>query len=765
MRLIEALALNRTIMELHQDYFEERPVSSMHPPIEYKHFIELCDEIQETQEPTKDLWDPLTIERRKASQRAKAHQKRKAGSDEEENEKPSSGARERGPDEIFRQMFEARMHCVHPDLVAHAKYGESIWVSAEEYDRAQMAAEKSWRDSDGVTNEMQATRGAIFEDYQAEEQTAGDVNNEYRRASYLRNHQERRDHFRRHLRSKRDGYMSDKIGPIVEIIRQAREDTSIKVSQITDMVSKKTHLANAKTIVIAEHLSQLDLLGVALEDELRIQPLRYDGSCTADERRQVIEEHEEIGKDFSKPWVEPSKRTVLLATKESCAEGPNLPHTTTVVFIAPFWNPFMMDQCKGKVCCLTNRNQVSVHYFNCINSMEMLLVESGDFKRESVNGVNDKMRLRRGFHDFSSSIKPRLNGLQRRRWWLALLKSSSRSKAWQVSSVLRRLVSPSKLNREVVIESRSAHGPRDAEKENNNNNNNNNNKPASSRHVLPLFPNLIQECPFMFFQDILQSPDRPVLLFRGEAARSVDDVETSSRQERFLRPSSSQGLLVWAPEHDLSTSGAARLTILPAHVRSRRLCRLCFFAAKFFQSLLQYANWRRGKLRLGSATCGKGHGYSVEHEVVIQREWRIGRVVVEGDPHIYVLFQPRIEQCKVSLDLGLQFFSGDFCIVIVIVFLVGSVFLVRFVFVALVVIVILTSHNAAGPLMLLILTCFLPVDVCNRLQVLLQARQHPRNIESPFTEGGRWFLEVEAMHSRPTVQFIEVRRVVCQDLS
>ena len=33
-------------MELHQDYFEERPVSSMHPPIEYKHFIELCDEIQ-----------------------------------------------------------------------------------------------------------------------------------------------------------------------------------------------------------------------------------------------------------------------------------------------------------------------------------------------------------------------------------------------------------------------------------------------------------------------------------------------------------------------------------------------------------------------------------------------------------------------------------------------------------------------------------------------------------------------------------------------
>ncbi|GAB1732848.1 hypothetical protein NU195Hw_g2652t1 [Hortaea werneckii] len=387
-------------MELHQDYSEERPMSSMHPPIEHEHAIELCDEIQETQEPTKALWDPLTIERRKASQQAKAHQKRKAGSDEDENEKSSSGARERKPPVVFRQMFEARMHCVHPDLVAHAKYGESIWVSAEEYDRAQMAAEKSWRDSDGVTNEIQSTRGAIFEDYQAEEQTAGDANNEDRRANYLRNHQERRNHFRKHLRSKRDGYMSDKIGPIVEVIRQAHEDTSIKVSQITDKVSKKTHLANGKTIVFAEFLSQLDLLAVALEDELGIQPLRYDGSCTTDERRQAIEEYEEVGKDFSKPWVEPSKRTVLLATKKSCAEGPNLPHTTTVVFIAPFLNPFMMDQCKDRACCLTNRNQVTVHYFACLNSMEMRLMDNGDFKRKSVNGVNDEIRLRRGSRNF-----------------------------------------------------------------------------------------------------------------------------------------------------------------------------------------------------------------------------------------------------------------------------------------------------------------------------------------------------------------------------
>ncbi|KAI7287882.1 hypothetical protein KC343_g737 [Hortaea werneckii] len=391
-----------TLRRLHQDYFEDRPMSSMHPPIEYKHFIELDDEAQVTQEPTKDLWDPLMIEGRKANQRAKVHRKRKAGSDEDdnENEKSSGGAREREPGVIFRQMFEARMHCVHPDLIAHAKYGESIWVSAEEYDRAQMRAERSWQDSDGVTNEIQATRGAIFEDYQAEEQTEGDANNEDRRASYLRNHQERRDHFRRHLRSKPDGYRSDKISPIVEVIRQAHEDTDTKVSQITGEVSKKTHLANAKTIVFAEFLSQLDLLAVALEDELGIQPLRYDGSCTAEARRQAAEEHEEVGKDFSKPWVEPSKRTIFLATMKSCAEGPNLPHTTTVVFIAPSWDPFMMDHCKSRACCLTNRNQVSVHYFSCLNSMEMRLVENEDFKRKSVNRVNDEIRLRRGSQNF-----------------------------------------------------------------------------------------------------------------------------------------------------------------------------------------------------------------------------------------------------------------------------------------------------------------------------------------------------------------------------
>ncbi|GAB1736496.1 hypothetical protein NU219Hw_g7645t1 [Hortaea werneckii] len=392
-----------TLRRLHQDYFEGRPMSSMHPPIEYKHFIELGDEMQATQEATKDLWDPLMIESRKANQRAKTRQKRKGGSgeDEDENGKCSSGAREREPGEIFQQMHEARMNCVHPDLLTHAKYTESIWVSAEEYDRAQREAEKSCETFDGVTNEMQATRGAIFEDYQAEERTADYASRDERRASYLRNHQERRDHFRRHLRSKPDGYMSDKIWPIVEVIRQAHEDTDIKVSQITDEVSKKTHLANEKTIVFAEFLSQLDLLSVALEDELGIRPLRYDGSCTADERRQAVEEHEEVGKDFSKPWVQPSKRTVFLATMKSCAEGLNLPHTTTVIFMAPSWNPFLMDQCKSRACCFANRNQVSVHYFSCLNSMESLLVESGDSKRQSVNGVDDEIRLRRGFHTFS----------------------------------------------------------------------------------------------------------------------------------------------------------------------------------------------------------------------------------------------------------------------------------------------------------------------------------------------------------------------------
>ncbi|KAI7553989.1 hypothetical protein KC331_g853 [Hortaea werneckii] len=382
-----------TLRRLHTDNFENRPVSSMFRPLENIHRLRLCGAMQATQEKTKDIWDQLEVERREQAQRAKANQKRKKNAnDEPEFESEITG---REPGELLRQIFEARMNCVHPDLLKHAKYSENIWVNEEEYERGLIEAERLGYNLSAQDSENAATVEAIVDSYKDMDDRENNARQKNRREEFERSHRERREHFRNHLRSRYKGYTSDKIGPIKEVIRQTIADIDKQVSKMTDEVAQKTYLANSKFVVFAEYLSQLDLLEVVLQDEMGIDPLRYDGTCTSEERSCAVEEHEEVGNDFTLPYVEPSKRRVFLATKRSCAEGLNLPHTKYVIFMSPSWNPFLMDQCKGRACRLTNPNQVTVHYFFVDKSIELRMWGAMEKKREVVKGVNDINRLRK----------------------------------------------------------------------------------------------------------------------------------------------------------------------------------------------------------------------------------------------------------------------------------------------------------------------------------------------------------------------------------
>ncbi|KAI7284331.1 hypothetical protein KC345_g2314 [Hortaea werneckii] len=388
-----------TLRRLHTDDFEDRPVSSMFRPLQIIHRLRLCEAMQATQDKTKDLWDQLEVERREQAQRLKASQKRKKNADDEPSEMISE-ITERDPGELFRQIFEARMNCVHPDLLKHAKYTENIWVTEEEYERGLVEAERLGHRMSAQECENAATVEAIVDSYKEVDDRENNARKGDRREHFEKSHRKRREHFRNHLRSTYKGYTSDKIGPIKEVIRQTIADIDGKVSKMTDEVAQKTYLANSKILVFAELLSQLDLLEVVLQDEMGIGPLRYDGSCTSEERSYAVEEHEEVGKDFTLLHVEPSKRRVFLATKRSCAEGLNLPHTKYVMFMSPSWNPFLMDQCKGRACRLTNPNQVTVHYFFVDKSIELRMWGAMEKKRESVKGVNDITRLKKNARQY-----------------------------------------------------------------------------------------------------------------------------------------------------------------------------------------------------------------------------------------------------------------------------------------------------------------------------------------------------------------------------
>lgn len=390
-----------SVRRLHNDFFLDRPVTSLHSPVEHEHILYLSPEAQKTQEATRDLWDPLKRASRIAEQRKRS--KAKSDGDPEAD----SGPR-RGKGELFTGIFEARMNTIHPDLLVHGRYGEDIFATDAMSDGVGIPSGQF--DPNSSTGQPDVDDVEVLERVQKKYDDMEKLAKEKRkmREHAMRSHAEKREAFRSHLRSKRNGWQSGKTIPILMVLQQCMQEREEGARRTGSEVARKIYLASNKTIISSEWLCVLDLLEVAIQEKLGLQCARYDGTMDSDARNQVISAYEEKGKDFARdPTCQPSDKPILLASVKGCAEGLELPHTKWIHFAAPAWNPSVTDQCKYRALRLTNPNKVVIHHFIMFDSIEKRILDTVVHKRESANGIYSLERLKKKAHKMSKwEMKP-----------------------------------------------------------------------------------------------------------------------------------------------------------------------------------------------------------------------------------------------------------------------------------------------------------------------------------------------------------------------
>ena len=384
-----------------------------------KHYIgctikmELSEEAQQTQEATRRLWDPAGTIQQMHQQAAEADLERparkpgrgkkaakKAAKKEDMDEEDEEKAEE---DRLFKLIHEAKVNCIHPMLL-QAKYSESggteLEGRSEIKHNAHMLFKKPDHDVDvnvdSATAQDEAAEYRMAAEY-AEDEPNSKAFNEKKRAQFEKNRQE----FKQRIRQD-DNWKSDKMVAILAIVDYIQDKVENECAGMTE-AGRKEHRSKNKIIIFGEYVAGLDIVETALLKELGLSVLRFDGTCSHAERDQVrirFEEKwlgrdgDEYDRDMSDPNIEPDNARILLATSKAAAEGLTLIHARYVIIIQPHWNPYVIEQCIGRVVRLGQEGEVIVFRTAMKRSIEGKIDAIAAAKRAKVSGIQDDEALR-----------------------------------------------------------------------------------------------------------------------------------------------------------------------------------------------------------------------------------------------------------------------------------------------------------------------------------------------------------------------------------
>ncbi|KAJ2994654.1 hypothetical protein HDV02_001393 [Globomyces sp. JEL0801] len=146
---------------------------------------------------------------------------------------------------------------------------------------------------------------------------------------------------------------STKIDRMLEIIRENQKD-------------------GQKTIVFSQWTSMLDVVQVALKDEL-MNFVRYDGKMNIQQRDDCLSK-------FRKD----SKCDVLLASLMCTSVGLNLTVASRIILLDLWWNPSIEDQAIGRVYRMGQKNEVIVTRLVIEDTIEQTILEIQETKRNLV---------------------------------------------------------------------------------------------------------------------------------------------------------------------------------------------------------------------------------------------------------------------------------------------------------------------------------------------------------------------------------------------
>lgn len=163
----------------------------------------------------------------------------------------------------------------------------------------------------------------------------------------------------RYLRRLRKGFVnSTKLSKALEIINDTRDKD-----------------ATEKIIVFSQFTSLLDLMEVPLQQG-GYKYQRYDGGMKMNERSEAIAQF------MHSPDV-----NILLLSLKAGNSGLNLTKASQVIFLDPFWNPYVEDQAVDRAHRMMQEREVHVHRLLVPMTVEDRIIELQQRKRETIGAA------------------------------------------------------------------------------------------------------------------------------------------------------------------------------------------------------------------------------------------------------------------------------------------------------------------------------------------------------------------------------------------
>ncbi|OTA58573.1 hypothetical protein K449DRAFT_373523 [Hypoxylon sp. EC38] len=154
---------------------------------------------------------------------------------------------------------------------------------------------------------------------------------------------------------------------------------SAKVTKCCEIVSAIQEATQEKIIVFSQWTLLLDILEVAINDQLKMTVCRYDGSMSATKRDSTASE-------FTK---NPEAKIILVSLKAGNA-GLNLTAASQVILMDPFWNPYVESQAIDRAHRIGQQRDVTVHRILIHETIEDRIVAIQNEKRNIVESALDE---------------------------------------------------------------------------------------------------------------------------------------------------------------------------------------------------------------------------------------------------------------------------------------------------------------------------------------------------------------------------------------
>ncbi|KAI8959749.1 SNF2 family N-terminal domain-containing protein [Daldinia sp. FL1419] len=151
---------------------------------------------------------------------------------------------------------------------------------------------------------------------------------------------------------------------------------SAKVTKCCELISNILETTNEKIIVFSQWTVFLDIIQIAIEDQLKLQICRYDGSMSATKRDDTVTEFME----------NPNKRVILVSLKAGNA-GLNLTVASQVFIMDPFWNPYVENQAVDRAYRIGQQRDVTVHRMLVAGTVEDRIMATQEKKRRIVESA------------------------------------------------------------------------------------------------------------------------------------------------------------------------------------------------------------------------------------------------------------------------------------------------------------------------------------------------------------------------------------------